>query len=185
LVYGDYDVDGTTAVALAYSFLNDFYDKLDYYIPNRDKEGYGISLQGIDYAHSTGVTLIISLDCGIKAYEQIEYARAKNIDFIVIDHHRPDDEPLNAIAVVDPKQPVCKYPYKELSGCGLGFKLAQAFYQKNRLPFERLEKFLDLVVVSIAADVVPITGENRVLAHFGLKQLNLDPRARSGVNPLL
>lgn len=177
LIYGDYDVDGTTAVALAYSFLHDFHDNLDYYIPNREKEGYGISLQGIDYAHSTGVTLIISLDCGIKAHEQIEYARSKGIDFIVTDHHRPDDEPLNAVAVIDPKQPDCPYPYKELSGCGLGFKLAQAFYQKNRLPFENLEKFLDLVVVSIAADVVPITGENRVLAHFGLKRLNLDPRA--------
>ncbi len=176
LVYGDYDVDGTTAVALAYAFMKDFHDKLDYYIPNRDKEGYGISLQGIDYAHTTGVSLIVALDCGIKAYEQVEYARSKGIDFIVIDHHRPDDQPLNAAAVVDPKQPDCPYPYKELSGCGLGFKLAQAYYQKNRLPFKNLEKFLDLVVVSIAADVVPITGENRVLAHFGLKRLNLDPR---------
>lgn len=176
LVYGDYDVDGTTSVALTYAFLKDFYDNLDYYIPNRDKEGYGISLQGIDYAHKTGVTLIISLDCGIKAYEQIAYARSKQIDFIVIDHHRPGDEPLNAVAVVDPKQPDCPYPYKDLSGCGLGYKLAHAYYKKNRLPLENLDKLLDLVVVSIAADVVPITGENRILAHHGLKRLNLDPR---------
>lgn len=176
LVYGDYDVDGTTAVALAYDFLKDFHQNVDYYIPNRDKEGYGISFQGIDYASETGVSLIISLDCGIKAHEQVAYAQGKGIDFIVIDHHRPDDEALVASAVIDPKQPDCHYPYKELSGCGLGFKLAQAFYQKNRLPFEALEKFLDLVVVSIAADVVPITGENRILAYFGLKRLNLEPR---------
>ena len=176
LVYGDYDVDGTTAVALAYDFLHDFYSNLDYYIPNREKEGYGISYAGIDYAFESGVKLIISLDCGIKAYDQVAYARDKGIDFIVIDHHRPGDEPLIAAAVIDPKQPDCSYPYKELSGCGLGFKLAQAYYQKNRLPFEKLEKFLDLVVVSIAADVVPITGENRILAHYGLKRLNLDPR---------
>ena len=177
MVYGDYDVDGTTAVALAYDFLKDFHQDIDYYIPNRDKEGYGISFQGIDYAHQSGVKLIISLDCGIKAYDQIAYARERGIDFIVIDHHRPGDEPLQAVAVIDPKQPDCAYPYDELSGCGLGFKLAQAFYQKNRLPFEELERFLDLVVVSIAADVVPITGENRILAHYGLRRLNLNPRA--------
>ena len=176
LVYGDYDVDGTTSVALTYGFLKDFHPNLDYYIPNRDKEGYGISFQSIDYALQTGVGLIISLDCGIKAYDQVSYARSKGIDFIVVDHHRPGDQPLLANAVIDPKQPDCHYPYKELSGCGLGFKLAQAFYQKNRLPFEELEKFLDLVVVSIAADVVPITGENRILAYYGLKRLNLDPR---------
>lgn len=176
LVYGDYDVDGTTAVALAYAFLFEFHKNIDYYIPNREKEGYGISFLGIDYASETGVKLIISLDCGIKAYEQVEYARLKGIEFIIIDHHRPGDEPLKAAAVIDPKQPDCPYPFKELSGCGLGFKLAQAYYQKYRLPFENIEKFLDLVVVSIAADVVPITGENRVLAHFGLKRLNLSPR---------
>lgn len=176
MVYGDYDVDGTTAVALTYDFLKDFTDNLDYYIPNRDKEGYGISYQGIDYAREQGVKLIISLDCGIKAHNQIAYAKEKGIDFVVVDHHRPGDEPLQAVAVIDPKQPDCPYPYKELSGCGLGFKLAQAYYEKKRIPFERLERFLDLVVVSIAADVVPITGENRILAHFGLKRLNLDPR---------
>ncbi len=177
LIYGDYDVDGTTAVALVYDFLKDFHDNLDYYIPDRYKEGYGISFQSIDYAVETGVTLIISLDCGIKAHKQIGYAHENGIDFIVVDHHRPGDEELAAVAVVDPKQHDCFYPYRELSGCGLGFKLAQAFYQKRRLPFEGLEKFLDLVVVSIAADVVPITGENRILAYYGLKRLNLNPRA--------
>ncbi len=177
LIYGDYDVDGTTAVALVYDFLNDFHSNIDYYIPDRYKEGYGVSFESIDYALATGVSLIISLDCGIKAQKQIKYATDNGIDFIVVDHHRPDDVPLTALAVVDPKQPDCEYPYKELSGCGLGFKLAQAFYQKRRLPFEGLEKFLDLVVVSIAADVVPITGENRVLAYYGIKRLNFDPRA--------
>ncbi len=177
LIYGDYDVDGTTAVALAYDFLKDFHPNIDYYIPDRYKEGYGVSLRSIDYAMETGVKLIISLDCGIKAQKQIKYATDNGIDFIVVDHHRPDDVPLNAMAVVDPKQPDCPYPFKELSGCGLGFKLAQAFYQKRRLPFEGLDKFLDLVVVSIAADVVPITGENRVLAYYGLQRLNLNPRA--------
>ncbi len=177
LVYGDYDVDGTTAVALVYSFLREFYSNLDYYIPDRYKEGYGISRQSIEYARETGVGLIISLDCGIKAHNQVGYAAENGIDFIVVDHHRPGDEPLRATAVVDPKQPECGYPYKDLSGCGLGFKLAQAYYQKKGLPFERLEKYLDLVVVSIAADVVPITGENRVLAYYGLKQLNFQPRA--------
>ncbi len=183
LIYGDYDVDGTTAVALVYDFLKDFHDNLDYYIPDRYKEGYGISFQSIDYAKETGVSLIISLDCGIKAFRQIDYATENGIDFIVIDHHRPGDQPLSAIAVVDPKQHDCSYPYRELSGCGLGFKLAQAFYQKRRLPFKDLEKFLDLVVVSIAADVVPITGENRILAYYGLKRLNLDPR--SGLESIL
>lgn len=177
LVYGDYDVDGTTAVALVYEFLSEFHQNIDYYIPDRYKEGYGISYESIDYAGKSDVGLIISLDCGIKAHKQIHYAIERGIDFIVIDHHRPGDEPLTATAVVDPKQPDCFYPYKELSGCGLGFKLAQAFYQKKKLPFERLEKLLDLVVVSIAADVVPITGENRVLAYYGLKRLNLKPRA--------
>lgn len=176
MVYGDYDVDGTTAVALTYGFLKKFTDNLDYYIPNRDKEGYGISIAGMDHAAQSGVKLIISLDCGIKAHKQVSYAREKGMDFIVVDHHRPGEIPLPALAVVDPKQPDCTYPFKELSGCGLGFKLAQAYYQKNRIPFGQLEQFLDLVVVSIAADVVPIMGENRILAHFGLKRLNLDPR---------
>ncbi|MFN3554428.1 MAG: single-stranded-DNA-specific exonuclease RecJ [Bacteroidales bacterium] len=176
MVYGDYDVDGTTAVALTYSFLRDFHEKIDFYIPDRYKEGYGISLAGIDHAAQQGVSLIIALDCGIKALHQIAYARDLGIDFIICDHHRPGDELPEAIAVIDPKRADCSYPYKELSGCGLGFKLAQAYYQKNRLPFDRLEKFLDLVAVSIAADIVPITGENRILAYFGLQRLNFDPR---------
>ncbi len=183
LVYGDYDVDGTTAVALVYDFLSEFHNNVDYYIPDRYTEGYGISYQSIDYAKETGVGLIISLDCGIKAHKQIDYATGKGIDFIVVDHHRPGNEPLSATAVVDPKQHDCQYPFKELSGCGLGFKLAQAFYQKRKLPFNNLEPFLDLVVVSIAADVVPITEENRVLAYYGLKRLNLHPR--SGLESIL
>ncbi len=177
LIYGDYDVDGTTAVALVYDLLREFHENLDYYIPDRYKEGYGISYQSIDFAQEQDVGLIISLDCGIKAHSQVGYAREKGIDFIVIDHHRPGDTELAALAVIDPKQHDCTYPFKELSGCGLGFKLAQAFYQHRQLPSEKLEKFLDLVVVSIAADVVPITGENRILAHFGLKRLNFHPRA--------
>ncbi len=177
LVYGDYDVDGTTAVALVYDFLKEFHHNIDYYIPDRYKEGYGVSLKSIDYAKETGVGLIISLDCGIKAHKQIDYATGLGIDFIVVDHHRPGSIPMSAKAVIDPKQHDCPYPFKELSGCGLGFKLAQAFYQKRNLPFNDLERFLDLVVVSIAADVVPIVGENRVLAHYGLKRLNLHPRA--------
>lgn len=176
MVYGDYDVDGTTAVALTYAFLSDYYTNIDFYIPDRYKEGYGISLEGIDYAKETDVKLIIALDCGIKALNQINYAREKGIDFIVCDHHRPGDVLPDAVAVIDPKRDDCPYPYKELSGCGLGFKLAQAYYQKNRLPFQDLEKFLDLVAVSIAADIVPITGENRILSYFGLKRLNFDPR---------
>lgn len=177
LIYGDYDVDGTTAVALVYDLLREFHENLDYYIPDRYKEGYGISYQSIDFAQEQDVGLIISLDCGIKAHSQVGYAREKGIDFIVIDHHRPGDTELAALAVIDPKQHDCTYPFRELSGCGLGFKLAQAFYQHRQLPSEKLEKFLDLVVVSIAADVVPITGENRILAHFGLKRLNFHPRA--------
>ncbi len=177
LVYGDYDVDGTTAVALVYDLLKEFHPHIDYYIPDRYKEGYGISFESIDYARETGVSLIISLDCGIKAHKQIDYATKSGIDFIVVDHHRPDDIPLSAVAVVDPKQSDCNYPYRELSGCGLGFKLAQAFYQRRKLSTDKLDRFLDLVVVSIAADVVPITGENRILAYHGLKRLNFNPRA--------
>ncbi|MFW5757400.1 MAG: single-stranded-DNA-specific exonuclease RecJ [Bacteroidota bacterium] len=176
MVYGDYDVDGTTAVALTYSFLKDFHQNIDFYIPDRYKEGYGISLEGIDFAKKSEVKLIIALDCGIKAMNQMQYASDKGIDFIICDHHRPGDHLPEAYAVIDPKRPDCNYPYKELSGCGLGFKLAQAYYQKNRLPFKELEKFLDLVAVSIAADIVPITGENRVLAYYGLKRLNFNPR---------
>ncbi len=177
MVYGDYDVDGTTAVALTYAFLKDFHDNVEFYIPDRYKEGYGISIDGIDFAKNNGVKLIIALDCGIKAFNQIEYAAEKGIDFIVCDHHRPGDELPKAVAVIDPKRDDCSYPFKELSGCGLGFKLAQAYYQRMRLPFEKLHKFLDLVAVSIAADIVPINGENRILAYYGLKQLNHDPRA--------
>ncbi|HSV89361.1 MAG TPA: single-stranded-DNA-specific exonuclease RecJ [Bacteroidales bacterium] len=177
MVYGDYDVDGTTSVALVYSLLRDFHSELEYYIPDRYKEGYGISFEGIDHAKSRGVGLIISLDCGIKAFSQIEYAQNQGIDFIVVDHHRPGEQLPKALAILDPKRQECNYPYKELSGCGLGFKLAQAFYEKRRIPFQELERFLDLVVVSIAADIVPITGENRILAYFGLKRLNLNPRS--------
>jgi single-stranded-DNA-specific exonuclease len=176
LVFGDYDVDGTTAVALVWSFLKDFCDHIEFYIPDRYKEGYGISVEGIDYASEKGVKLIIALDCGIKALSQVRYAHEKGIDFIICDHHRPGDALPPAYAVIDPKRDDCNYPYKELSGCGLGFKLAQAYYQKKRIPFEDLEKFLDLVMVSIAADIVPITGENRILAYFGLQRLNFNPR---------
>jgi len=176
LVYGDYDVDGTTSVALVYSLIKEFHNDLEFYIPDRFTEGYGVSFEAIDYAKNRGVGLIISLDCGIKAISQIEYAKILGIDFIVIDHHRPGEELPEAIAVLDPKRPGCNYPYKELSGCGLGFKLAQAIYEKRRIPQQNLERFLDLVVVSIAADIVPITGENRILAHFGLKRLNVNPR---------
>jgi len=179
LVYGDYDVDGTTAVALVYSFLSNYISsqgQIEYYIPDRYKEGYGISMQGIDWAKENGFTLIIALDCGIKSIDKIDYAASLGIDFIICDHHRPGSELPAAAAVLDPKRNDCAYPYKELSGCGIGFKLAQAFAQKNGIPFNHLEKYLDLVAISIAADIVPITGENRVLAFFGLQFLNRDPR---------
>ena len=176
LVYGDYDVDGTTAVALVYTFLKSIYKEVDFYIPDRYSEGYGISKAGVDYAEENGITLVIALDCGIKATDNIAYAADKKIDFIVVDHHRPGDILPPAFAILDPKRRDCNYPYKELSGCGLGFKLIQAFSKKNGLPFKRLEKYLDLVVVSIAADIVPITGENRILAYFGLKLVNSNPR---------
>lgn len=175
LVYGDYDVDGTTSVALTYSFLKQYYDALDFYIPNRYREGYGISKQGIDYATEKGQSLIIALDCGIKAIEQVNYAKQKNIDFIICDHHTPDEQVPDAAAVLDPKRSGCEYPYKDLSGCGVGFKFMQAFSNRNNFPFENLAEYLDLLAVSIAADIVPITGENRILAHFGLKQLNENP----------
>ena len=176
LIYGDYDVDGTTSVALVYSFLKQFYPKIDYYIPDRYLEGYGISTQGIDHAYRNNETLVIALDCGIKAVDKIEYANTKNVDFIICDHHLPGDTLPAAAAVLDPKQKNCPYPYKELSGCGVGFKLMQAFAQKQNIPFEKLEPCLDLVAISIAADIVEIKGENRVLAHFGLKKLNENPR---------
>lgn len=176
LIYGDYDVDGTTAVALMYSFLKSIHPNLAYYIPDRYSEGYGISFQGIDYAAQNNFSLIIALDCGIKAVDKVAYAQEKEIDFIICDHHRPGANVPKALAVLDPKQIDCKYPYKELSGCGVGFKLVQAYCQKNNIAFEKITHYLDLLVVSIAADIVPITGENRVLAHYGLKQLSTEPR---------
>ena len=175
LVYGDYDVDGTTSVALTYSFFKEIHPYINYYIPDRYLEGYGISTQGIDYAYENNYTLIIALDCGIKSVDKIDYANTKGIDFVICDHHLPGDKIPNAVAVLDPKRKDCDYPYKELSGCGLGFKLIQAYADKNDIPFEKIEKYLDLVVVSIASDIVPITGENRILAYFGLKKLNENP----------
>jgi single-stranded-DNA-specific exonuclease len=176
LVYGDYDVDGTTAVALVYTFLRSIYDQVDFYIPDRYSEGYGVSYQGIDYAADKGISLIIALDCGIKAIEKVEYAKSKGIDFIIGDHHRPGDFLPPAVAVLDPKRSDCSYPYEDLSGCGVGFKLVQAYAGRNNIAFEKLRKYLDLVVVSIASDIVPITGENRILAHYGLKLINTRPR---------
>ncbi len=176
LVWGDYDVDGTTAVALVYTFLKSIYKDVGFYIPDRYTEGYGVSKAGVDFAVENNYSLIIALDCGIKAVENITYAYDQSIDFIIVDHHRPGDTLPPAFAILDPKRNDCNYPYKELSGCGLGFKLVQAFSKKNRLPFKRLEKFLDLVVTSIASDIVPITGENRILAYYGLKLMNSNPR---------
>ncbi len=176
LVYGDYDVDGTTAVALVYTYLKTIYANVDFYIPDRYSEGYGISYQGIDYAYKNQFTLIIALDCGIKAIEKIDYAVSKQIDFIICDHHRPGDALPKASAVLDPKRSDCNYPYKELSGCGVGFKLIQAYQQKNNLPFDDLKIYLDLVAVSIAADIVHVTGENRILAFYGLRLINFNPR---------
>ena len=176
LIFGDYDVDGTTSVALVYSFFRDIYSNLDYYIPDRYHEGYGISFKGIDYAQETNCSLIIALDCGIKANDKVDYANARNIDFIICDHHIPGDKIPEAVAVLDPHQKDCNYPYKELSGCGIGFKLVQAYALQHRIPIEKIIPLLDLVVVSIASDIVPIDGENRVLAFCGLEQLNKDPR---------
>jgi single-stranded-DNA-specific exonuclease len=175
LVYGDYDVDGTTSVALVYLFLNKIYDKVGYYVPDRYSEGYGISMEGIQYAETNEYSLVVALDCGIKAVEKIEHAKQKGIDFIICDHHTPADKIPEAMAVLDPKQPGCEYPYKDLSGCGVGFKLIQGYCKRHKLDFSLLEDLLDLVAVSIASDIVPVTGENRVLAHFGLKKLNDNP----------
>jgi single-stranded-DNA-specific exonuclease len=175
MVYGDYDVDGTTAVSLVYSFFKDHFRTIDYYIPDRYEEGYGVSLKGIDHAAQQGYSLIIALDCGIKAVQKIEYARGKGIDFIICDHHNPGEMVPRAAAVLDPKQEGCGYPYKELSGCGVGLKLIQAFCIRTGLPVETIYEYLDLVVVSIASDIVPITGENRILAYYGLKKLNENP----------
>lgn len=176
LVYGDYDVDGTTAVALMYSFLKDQYSNVEYYIPDRYKEGYGVSFQGIDFAYQNNCKVVITLDCGIKAVEKVKYARTKGLDVIICDHHYPGDEIPKALAVLDPKQPSCNYPYKDLSGCGVGFKLIQAYSRVHGIPFSAISNYLDLVAVSIASDIVPLTGENRVMAYFGLKQLNESPR---------
>ena len=175
LVYGDYDVDGTTAVALVYKFIKELYANVDFYIPDRYAEGYGISIKGIDYAADNGFTLIIALDCGIKAVGKVAYAKSRNVDFIICDHHTADEMIPPAVAVLDPKRPDCNYPYSELSGCGVGFKFMQAFAQVNKIPFSHLEPLLDLVALSIASDIVPITGENRVLAHYGLKRINHNP----------
>lgn len=175
LIYGDYDVDGTTAVAAVYSFFRELGLPVDYYVPNRYTEGYGISTQGIDWAKEHAFTLIIALDCGIKSIEKIDYAKRHGIDFIIGDHHLPGQTIPDAIAVLDPKRSDCTYPYKELSGCCIGFKLISAYAQKNQLPDESYLQYLDLVVVSIASDIVPITGENRVLAYYGLQKINSNP----------
>jgi single-stranded-DNA-specific exonuclease len=176
LVYGDYDVDGTTAVALVYSFFRNYYDNIDFYIPDRYEEGYGISYKSIDYAAENNFSLVIVLDCGIKAVEKIAYAKSKGVDYIIGDHHRPGEILPDAVAVLDPKRVDSTYPFDELSGCGVGFKLVQAFVQKNNIPFSTIKRYLDLVVVSIASDIVKITGENRILSYFGLKLVNSNPR---------
>lgn len=175
MVYGDYDVDGCTAVALVYKFLQQFYSNIDYYIPDRYDEGYGVSYKGIDYAHETGVKLIIILDCGIKAFDEITYAKSLGIDFIICDHHVPDGIMPPAAAILNPKRPDDTYPFKHLCGCGVGFKFMQAFAKNNGIPFSRLIPLLDFCAVSIAADIVPVVEENRILAYHGLKQLNQNP----------
>ncbi|MBC5994191.1 single-stranded-DNA-specific exonuclease RecJ [Pontibacter cellulosilyticus] len=184
MVYGDYDVDGTTSVALMYGFLRNYTSNIDFYIPDRYKEGYGVSFQGIDYASENGFKLIISLDCGIKSADKVAYAAERGIDFIICDHHLPDEDIPKAVAVLDPKQIDCPYPYKELSGCGVGFKLLQAFCFQNDIDQEEAYKLLDLLVVSIASDIVPITGENRILAYFGLRHLNGPQPMRPGLDAL-
>lgn len=183
LVYGDYDVDGTTAVSLMYSFLTSLYPNVSYYIPDRYTEGYGISFKGIDFAYENNFSLVISLDCGIRSIDKIKYANEKKIDFIICDHHLPAEEIPNAIAVLDPKQKDCNYPFKELTGCGVGYKLIQAYCIKNDIPVESTYQYLDLLAISCAADIVPITGENRVFTAFGLKMINENPRP--GVKALL
>lgn len=175
LIYGDYDVDGTTSVALVYKFLRNYYSNLDYYIPDRSDEGYGVSFKGIDYAYENDFTLIIVLDCGIKANEKIDYAKRKGIDFIICDHHKPDPVLPNAVAILDPKRDDASYPFSHLSACGVGFKYMQAFAISNGIDFSSLYPYLELVAVSIAADLVPIVGENRIMAYHGLKQLNNNP----------
>lgn len=176
MVYGDYDVDGTTSVSMMYSFLRNKLRNLHYYIPDRYEEGYGISIKGVDTAKEKGCSLIIALDCGIKAIQKVDYANDKSIDFIICDHHEPGEELPAAVAVLDPKRPDCNYPFKELSACGVGFKFIQAFASQNNIPFYKIEHYLDLVVVSIASDIVPIVDENRILAYYGLKRINSKPR---------
>ncbi|GAA4276023.1 single-stranded-DNA-specific exonuclease RecJ [Aquimarina mytili] len=176
MVYGDYDVDGTTSVALMSSYLKTYSSQIATYIPDRYDEGYGVSYTGIDYADDNDISLIIALDCGIKAIEKVTYAKSKGIDFIICDHHRPGDELPNAIAVLDPKREDCEYPYKELCGCGVGFKLIQGLASKNNQPIDDLVPYLDLVATAIGADIVPVTGENRVLAYYGLQVINENPR---------
>lgn len=176
LIYGDYDVDGTTSVALVSSFLKSYYPNIATYIPDRYSEGYGVSKTGIDFAEDNGFTLIIALDCGIKAIDKVAYATEKGIDFIICDHHRPGDELPKAVAVLDPKRVDCEYPYKELCGCGVGFKLVQALAQRQGQTLDDLLLYLDLVATAIGADIVPITGENRVLAYYGLKVINSNHR---------
>ncbi|MDR5591297.1 single-stranded-DNA-specific exonuclease RecJ [Christiangramia sp. SM2212] len=183
MVYGDYDVDGTTSVALMSSFLKFRYPNVTTYIPDRYEEGYGISYQGIDYAEDNDIHLIIALDCGIKAIEKVAYAKEKGIDFVICDHHRPGSEIPDAVAVLDPKRSDCSYPYDELCGCGVGFKLIQAITKKNNEPEETLLPYLDLVATAIGADIVPITGENRILAYHGLHVINVAPR--KGISSLL
>jgi single-stranded-DNA-specific exonuclease len=175
MIYGDYDVDGTTSVALMYSFLKSRLSNIDYYIPDRYMEGYGISRLGIEYAAANNFSLVIVLDCGIKAVDKIDYAKELGLDFIICDHHNPDQKIPDAVAVLDPKQPGCNYPFKELSGCGVGFKLLQGYCQRQGIPEQVVYDLLDLVVVSIASDIVPIIGENRVLAYYGLQKLNSNP----------
>ncbi|MGN7721016.1 single-stranded-DNA-specific exonuclease RecJ [Chitinophaga sp. 22620] len=183
LIYGDYDVDGTTAVATVYGFLQSLYPNIEFYIPHRYREGYGISMQGIEYARDNDFTLVIALDCGIKSIEYIAYAKSIGIDFIICDHHLPDPELPPAVAILNPKQEGCPYPYKELSGCGIGFKLISALAQKKGRPMQEVYGYLDLVATSIAADIVPMTGENRILAFHGVKQVNEMPSA--GIRALI
>src|SRR4029078_8271787 len=181
--FGDYDVDGTTSVACMYRFLKKIHSDLDFYIPHRYREGYGVSKAGIDHANENGFDLIISLDCGIKSIELIKYAKDLGIDFIVCDHHLPDEELPNAVAILNPKQTDCNYPYKELCGCGVGFKLITALAPQFGLSDDSVFEWLDLVATAIAADIVPMTGENRVLAYHGLKKVNSNPN--KGIKALI
>ena len=176
LVYGDYDVDGTTSVAMIYSFLKTKVKEIEYYIPCRYEEGYGVSFKGIDYANENNFDLIIALDCGIRAVNQVDYANEKGVDFIICDHHNPGKKTPKAVAILNPKQADCNYPFKELSGCGVGFKLIQAFSQQNNIDFSEIIEYLDLLTVSIGADIVPMTGENKVFSFYGLQQINKSPR---------